>query len=181
MITIILLFGLGMALVVAEVFIPSMGVLGMAAGLSLMTSIGMAFYEDPGTGTLLLVITAVTVPIILTFGIKLFPRTPLGRKITARGFSFEDGRAVDRRDEGLAGARGIVEAQLRPADRPDRRPPRGRREPRRVHRRGHRGRRGGLGHGGYRRARLSVTRPPHSSRRGALSGARTSPPTTHTQ
>lgn len=115
MITIILLFGLGMALVVAEVFIPSMGVLGMAAGLSLMTSIGMAFYEDPGTGTLLLVITAVTVPIILTFGIKLFPRTPLGRKITARGFSFEDGRAVDRRDEGLAGARGIVEAQLRPA------------------------------------------------------------------
>ena len=115
MITIILLFGLGLALVVAEVFIPSMGVLGMAAGLSLMTSIGMAFYEDPGTGTLLLVITAVTVPIILTFGIKLFPRTPLGRKITARGFSFEDGRAVDRRDEGLAGARGIVEAQLRPA------------------------------------------------------------------
>ena len=60
-------------------------------------------------------ITAVPVPIILTFGIKLFPRTPLGRKITARGFSFEDGRAVDRRDEGLAGARGIVEAQLRPA------------------------------------------------------------------
>lgn len=115
MITIILLFGLGLALVVAEVFIPSMGVLGMAAGLSLMTSIGMAFYEDPGTGSLLLVITAVTVPIILTFGIKLFPRTPLGRKITARGFSFEDGRAVDRRDEGLAGARGIVEAQLRPA------------------------------------------------------------------
>ena len=115
MITIILLFGLGLALVVAEVFIPSMGVLGMAAGLSLMTSIGMAFYEDPGTGTLLLVITAVTVPIILTFGIKLFPRTPLGRKITARGFSFEDGRAVDRRDEGLAGARGVVEAPLRPA------------------------------------------------------------------
>ncbi|MEE2940656.1 MAG: NfeD family protein [Planctomycetota bacterium] len=115
MTTIILLFGLGLALVVAEVFIPSMGVLGMLAGLSLMTSIGMAFYEDPGTGTLLLVITAVTVPIILTFGIKLFPRTPLGRKITARGFSFEDGRAVDRRDEGLAGARGVVEAQLRPA------------------------------------------------------------------
>ena len=115
MTTIILLFGLGLALVVAEVFIPSMGVLGMAAGLSLMTSIGMAFYEDPGTGTLLLVITAVTVPIILTLGIKLFPRTPLGRKITARGFSFEDGRAVDRRDEDLAGARGVVEAQLRPA------------------------------------------------------------------
>lgn len=115
MTTIILLFGLGLALVVAEVFIPSMGILGMLAGLSLLTSIGMAFYEDPGTGTLLLVITAVAVPVILTFGIKLFPRTPLGRKITARGFSFEDGRGIDRRDEGLTGSRGVVEAQLRPA------------------------------------------------------------------
>ena len=128
MTTIILLFGLGMALVVAEVFIPSMGVLGMAAGLSLMTSIGMAFYEDPGTGTLLLVITAATVPVILTFGIKLFPRTPLGRKITARGFSFED--AVDRRDEDLAGARGRRGTAPTGRDRPDRRPPRGRRQPR---------------------------------------------------
>ena len=42
-------------------------------------------------------ITAVTVPIILTFGIVT--AHALGRKITARGFSFEDGR-VDRRDEG---------------------------------------------------------------------------------
>lgn len=115
MTTIILLFGAGLALVVAEVFIPSMGILGMLAGLCLLGSVGMAFYEDPGLGTTLLVIMAVAVPMILTFGIKLFPRTPLGRKITARGFSFEDGRGIDRRDEGLEGHRGVVEAALRPA------------------------------------------------------------------
>lgn len=115
MTTIILLFGAGLALVVAEVFIPSMGILGMLAGLSLLTSVGMAFYEDPTVGTTLLVITAIAVPVIMTFGIKLFPKTPLGKKITARGFSFEDGRGIDRRDEGLTGSRGVVEAQLRPA------------------------------------------------------------------
>ena len=31
------------------------------------------------------------------------------------GFSFEDGRAVDRRDEGLLGSEGTVLSQLRPA------------------------------------------------------------------
>ncbi|MEL6430994.1 MAG: NfeD family protein [Planctomycetota bacterium] len=115
MTTTIILFGLGIALVVAEVFIPSMGLLGMAAALCLLGSIGLAFYEDPGTGVMLLAATAVLVPIIMTLGIKWFPRTPIGRKITARGFSFDDGRGVDRRDEGLEGSRGVVEATLRPA------------------------------------------------------------------
>ena len=78
-----------------------------------MTSIGMAFYEDPGTGTLLLVIAHRAHHPHLRD--QAVPAHALGRKITARGFSFEDGRAVDRRDEGLAGARGVVEAPLRPA------------------------------------------------------------------
>lgn len=115
MTTIILLFGAGIALLVAEVFIPSLGLLGMLAGLSLVASIGLAFYEDPTTGAILLTVTAISVPLILTFGIKLFPKTPLGKKLTATGFSFKDGRGVDRRDEGLAGKVGVVEATLRPA------------------------------------------------------------------
>ncbi len=115
MTTIILLFGAGIALLVAEVFIPSMGLLGMSAALSLLASIGLAFYKDPSTGTMLLTATAISVPLILTFGIKLFPKTPLGRKLTATGFSFEDGRGVDKRDQGLTGKVGVVEATLRPA------------------------------------------------------------------
>jgi len=115
MTTIILLFGAGIALLVAEVFIPSMGLLGMLAALSFLASIGLAFYEDPSTGAMLLTMTAVSVPLILTFGIKLFPKTPLGKKLTAQGFSFEDGRGIDKRDEGLAGKLGVVEATLRPA------------------------------------------------------------------
>ena len=115
MTTPIILFGLGLALVVAEVFIPSLGFLGMAAALCLISAIGLAFYEDPGTGTLLLAVTAVAVPVIMTFGIKWFPKTPIGKKVTVSGFSFEDGQGTDRRDEGLEGSHGVVEATLRPA------------------------------------------------------------------
>lgn len=115
MTTVILLFGAGIALVVAEVFIPSLGLLGMLAALSLVGSIGMAFYEDPNTGMIMLALTAILVPIIMTFGIKLFPKTPMGRKMTARGYSFDDGQGVDRRDAELEGKHGTVESTLRPS------------------------------------------------------------------
>lgn len=113
--TIILLFAAGLVLIVAEVFIPSMGLLGLAAALCIVGSIGMAFYEDTGAGMKMLVASAVFVPLVMTFGIKLFPSTPMGKKLMARGYSFEDGTAVDRRDQGLVGKTGMVEAPLRPA------------------------------------------------------------------
>ena len=113
--TIILLFAAGLVLIIAEVFIPSMGLLGLAATLCIAGSIGMAFYENTGAGAKMLVATAVFVPIVMTFGIKLFPRTPVGKKLMARGYSFEDGAGIDRRDQGLAGRTGVVEAPLRPA------------------------------------------------------------------
>ncbi len=113
--TIILLFAAGLVPIIAEVFIPSMGLLGLAAALCILGSIGTAFYEDPTTGIQMLAATAVLVPIVMTFGIKLFPSTPMGKALTARGFSFEDGAGIDRRDEGLEGQPGMVEAPLRPA------------------------------------------------------------------
>ncbi|MEM1449918.1 MAG: NfeD family protein [Planctomycetota bacterium] len=115
MTTIILLFGGGLALVVAEIFVPSGGILGLLAALCILGSLGMAFMQDPTTGLTLLVLTAILLPILMTFGIRMFPRTPMGRKLTVRGFSFEDGEGTDRRDQGLVGRRGVVEATLRPA------------------------------------------------------------------
>lgn len=115
MTTAIFLFGLGLALVVAEIFIPSFGLLGMAAALCIVGGVVTAYMEDPTAGHVLLGLTVVLVPLALTLGLKWFPRTPLGRRMTARGYTFEDGDGVDRRDEGLEGARGVVEAALRPA------------------------------------------------------------------
>ncbi|MEZ6013812.1 MAG: NfeD family protein [Planctomycetota bacterium] len=115
MTAIILLFGLGLLLIVAEVLIPSFGVLGGGATLCILGAIGWAYSLDAGLGTQLLVAAVVLVPVSLVFGLKLFPISPLGRRFTARGFSFEDGRGVDRRDDGLVGARGVVVGPCRPA------------------------------------------------------------------
>lgn len=115
MTTIILVFGLGLALVVAEIFVPSGGILGLLASLCLIGSLGMAFFEDPDTGLVLLAITAIVLPVLMTFGIKMFPRTPMGKRLTVKGFSFEDGAGVDRRDASLVGERGVVESTLRPS------------------------------------------------------------------
>ncbi|MFT5732153.1 MAG: membrane-bound ClpP family serine protease [Planctomycetota bacterium] len=113
--TIILLFAAGLVLIIAEVFVPSMGLLGLAATLCIAGSIGMAFYENTSAGVNMLIASAVLVPLVMVFGIKLFPSTPMGKKLMVRGYSFADGTSVDPRDKGLTGKTGTVEAPLRPA------------------------------------------------------------------
>jgi len=112
---IILLFGLGLLLIVAEVLIPSFGVLGGAATLCVLGAIGWAYSLDGALGTRLLVAAVILVPLFLGVGLKLFPKSLIGRRYTATGLSFEDGRGVDRRDDGLVGTRGVVSAPCRPA------------------------------------------------------------------
>ncbi len=115
MIYAILLLGLGLALIVAEVLFPSLGVLGALATISIVAGAYVAFRADQSTGMTYLAVTSILVPIFIISGFRLLPRSPLARQLMARGFTFEDGRATDRRDENLSGAEGIVEAQLRPA------------------------------------------------------------------
>lgn len=112
---IILLFGLGLLLIVAEVLIPSFGVLGGGATLCILGAIGWAYSLDTALGTQLLVAAVLLVPLFLVFGLKLFPKSPLGRHFTATGYSFDDGRGVDRRDDALLGTRGVLVAPCRPA------------------------------------------------------------------
>lgn len=111
----ILLLGLGLALIILEVLFPSMGILGALATIAIGAGSYVAFRVDSSTGVQYLVLTAVLVPIFILGGFKLLPRSPLAKQLMAKGFTFQDGRAVDARDEELLGAEGVVEAQLRPA------------------------------------------------------------------
>lgn len=111
----ILLLGLGLALIVFEVLFPSLGVLGALATIAIGAGGYVAFRVDTGTGIQYVTLTAILVPICILGGFKLLPRSPLAKQLMAKGFTFVDGRAVDKRDEGLLGAEGVVEAQLRPA------------------------------------------------------------------
>jgi membrane-bound ClpP family serine protease len=111
----ILLLGLGLALIVAEVLFPSMGILGALATIAIVAGAYVAFKVDGATGARYLIATAVMVPVFILGGFRLLPKSPLARQLMARGFTFEDGRATDSRDAGLLGMEGVVEAPLRPA------------------------------------------------------------------
>jgi membrane-bound ClpP family serine protease len=76
-----LLLVLAMALVMLEVFVPSGGVIGVLAALSVLGSVGMAFYRSPGTGLTFLAVAVIALPAVLAFALKIWPETPFGRRI----------------------------------------------------------------------------------------------------
>jgi len=111
----ILLLGLGLALIVAEVLFPSFGVLSLLASVALIASLATAFGIDTSTGVNFLIAVALLVPTAIMGGMKLFPHSPVGRRMVAGGLSFEARAATDERDLELVGATGEVETDLRPA------------------------------------------------------------------
>lgn len=115
MIPAILLLGLGLALVVAEVLFPSFGVLSVLATAAIVGAVVLAFREGTDVGLQFLIATAVLVPAMILTGLKLFPRSPVGKKMVVEGLSFESQAATDPRDLELVGTEGTIEADCRPA------------------------------------------------------------------
>ena len=77
-----LLLLLGMILIVLEVFLPTAGVLGFLSVAAILCGIGLAFYNGGLTiGFSFLIVTAVVLPVILTVAFRLFPDTPIGRRL----------------------------------------------------------------------------------------------------
>jgi len=111
----LILLGVGLLLIMAEVLIPSFGMLGGLAAIALIGSVILAYQVSSDVGQNFLIAEAVLVPSIIMLGLKLLPKSPFARFLVAGGFSFEDGAAVDERDKALMGKRGVVEAPLRPA------------------------------------------------------------------
>lgn len=111
----IVLLGVGLLLIVAEILFPSFGILGVLATASIVGSIISAFAESSTVGFNFLIATAVLAPVVMLVGLKLLPHSPVAKHLVASGFSFEDTAGTDRRDEGLVGEEGPVEAALRPA------------------------------------------------------------------
>ncbi len=108
----------GLGLIVAEVFFVSGGLLGVAAAVSLVTSIFLAFtHHGQVTGLLFLGTAAVGAPATLAFAFKLLPRTALGRKIILSGPRHEDvhGAASEPGLDRFAGRDGVAECTLRPS------------------------------------------------------------------
>ena len=71
----------GLLIVFLELFIPSAGVLGILAAICLISSIVIAFMHSVTTGLIVLVATLLAVPILLALMVKIWPHTPIGRRV----------------------------------------------------------------------------------------------------
>lgn len=110
-----LLMGAGLLLIIAEILIPSFGVLGGASALCLVAAVVLGYQVDSTVGTGFLIAAIVLVPAMILLGLKILPRGPFAKHLVAPGPSFEDGRVVDPRAVGLEGHEGVVESPLRPS------------------------------------------------------------------
>lgn len=75
------LLAAGFLIIGLEMFVPSAGMLGIAAAICLISGIVAAFTHSLGAGAVALLITVIAVPILLAFMVQIWPHTPLGRRI----------------------------------------------------------------------------------------------------
>ncbi len=76
-----ILLGLGALVIVVEMFIPSAGVLAVLATVLVVSGIVMAFLHSLTTGAIVLMVTVMAIPVLLMLLVKIWPSTPIGRRI----------------------------------------------------------------------------------------------------
>lgn len=103
------LLSVAIVLYVAEVFIPSHGVLTVLATACLVGVVGLCFLIDRWLGTGALVAIALLGPVGLSLGISVWQRTPVGRKMVLRSVAGEPDRPFV-----LIGSTGVTLTELRP-------------------------------------------------------------------
>jgi membrane-bound serine protease (ClpP class) len=81
----------GLSLVMAEIFVPSGGVIGFLSFASIIAAIVMAFYQSgPTAGIMFLSVSCIAVPAVLAAAFRLLPSTPVGKRLLPEIPSPED-------------------------------------------------------------------------------------------
>ncbi len=86
----IVLLAIGLLFVVLELFVPSAGILGVLAGVCLVASIVVGFFHSFVAGIVFLFVVVLALPVILALMIKIWPSTPIGRRILVKPPTKED-------------------------------------------------------------------------------------------
>ncbi|MCP4250069.1 MAG: hypothetical protein GY778_23755 [bacterium] len=123
----ILLFLAGVVLGIAEIFIPSAGILVIMSLASFIGAIVFAFEHSPYWGIIFVLAAPVVMVVAVIKGFKIFPKTPFGRRmILARPDEASEAEAVDSaghesrsaeasQDGQLVGSEGTARTELRPS------------------------------------------------------------------
>ena len=104
------------ALIVAEVFVPSGGLISVGALACIVGGIAIFFNHSTTAGWIGVVIAIVMIPTILIIAYRIFPRTRFGRSVTLTPPQREPGDAIadSEKLKELLGTVGQVLTPLRP-------------------------------------------------------------------
>ena len=119
-----LLYTIGLLLIfyvllVVEFLLPTGGLLGVGAGVAAITAIIIAFTHSSTAGLAVIVVVVASTPMVLLFMIRLWPHTPIGRRMLNRrpgelapdqGRMMPDGTPVGE----LVGRMGTAQTDLLP-------------------------------------------------------------------
>ena len=112
----IFLYFLCAALIIAEVFIPSGGLISIAAFACLIGGIYIFFTHSAVAGWVGIIIAIVMIPTVLVIAYKMFPKTKFGKAMTLTPSDRHIGDAIPdtERLSQLLGQIGKVTSPLRP-------------------------------------------------------------------
>lgn len=102
---------LAAGLLVAEIFLPSAGILTALTAAATLGSVWMAFDISTNTGMAVLAVDLVVLPIVGWKALTLIPTSPAALRDTVQG------SVLDTRLDTFVGAEGVSETELRPVGR----------------------------------------------------------------
>jgi membrane-bound ClpP family serine protease len=112
------LIGLGFLLMIAELFVPSGGIISVLSACAILIGLAMTFFHDTTTGLWTLAGVCITLPIFGALLLYYWPRTPIGKKFFLAAPDEEATVAampVNQELEVLRGQFGKALSALRPA------------------------------------------------------------------
>lgn len=111
----VLLTCIGSLILMAEVFFPSGGLLSLLAGCALLGAIYSAYTESGVMGGLVFAtVQVVLAPLIIYFGLKILPSTPMGKILVGKAPTADEVEPDDERHQ-LVGRVGVARSKLLPA------------------------------------------------------------------
>ncbi len=115
---IVLLVALGFALVLAELFIPSAGLITLLATGVFIVAVAVAFNHSVTTGIVVLIVLAVGLPVTIVVGLNLWAKSPFGKAFILQAPKPEEVTEQNPRErelQELVGRIGTAVTPLRPA------------------------------------------------------------------
>lgn len=113
----LLILALGLILLIAEIFIPSGGLIGLLAVCCIAISLWQAFHQSYDLGIKFLLADLLLAPLALTAAVYIWPKTPFARRVFLRPPDAEEievSHSAQRLDH-LIGQYGRALTTLRPS------------------------------------------------------------------